>query len=100
MTADQTLHIFVGGEQHTGGGFSGGGERAGNCNGINIFTTGVGATDIRTLSGNLTTRFIVAGGGDGGASGGFVGGGGGTEMSLCLCVSAPLFRPNISFVIH
>ena len=79
VTAGQTLYIYVGslGFNRGSASFNGGGS-AGRYGG-----SGGGATDIRTISGNLTSRLIVVGGG-----GGFYascnycpGGNGGTKMS-------------------
>ena len=79
VTAGQMLYIYVGGGGYAGNSFNGGG--AGSTRGGG----GGGATDIRTISGNLTSRLIVAGGG-----GGHIFtlpnlGGGGTKLSLRFC---------------
>jgi Glycine rich protein len=77
VSVGQTLYIYVGSVDFNGGG------GAGQWGGI-----GGGATDIRTISGNLTSRLIVAGGGGGGCSFTSVvrGGNGGAKMSMHLCV--------------
>ena len=80
VSVGQTLYIYVGSVDFNGGG------GAGQCGGI-----GGGATDIRTISGNLTSRLIVAGGGGGGGGGCSLysilrGGNGGAKMSMRLCV--------------
>ena len=55
MTAGQILYIYVGGSDS----YNGGGQ-----NGFKLSErTGAGATDIRTISGDLKSRLIVAGGG-------------------------------------
>ena len=59
VTAGQTLYIYVGGTGTPGGGFNGGGYGP---------FIGGDASDIRTISGNLTSRLIVAGGGGGAAA--------------------------------
>ena len=79
VTAGQKLYIYVGGDGSTGNSFNGGGagsERGGG---------GGGATDIRTISGNLTSRHIVAGGG-GSHDYYYPGGNGGTKLS-CVSIS-------------
>ena len=76
VTAGQMLYIYVGGDGSTG--FNGGGY------GDYGYYEGGGATDIRTISGNLTSRLIVAGGG-GGFGDGNPGGNGGTKLSLRYC---------------
>ena len=53
VSAGQTLYIYVGTVDFNGGGGAIWGGRGG------------GATDIRTISSNLTSRIIVAGGGGG-----------------------------------
>ena len=75
VTAGQTLYIYVGSVGFNGGGSAGQGGGAGG-----------GATDIRTISGNLTSRLIVAGGGVGyyAAPRHADGGNGGAKMSLRL----------------
>ena len=71
VSAGQTLYIYVGTVDFNGGGGANWGGRGG------------GATDIRTISGNLTSRIIVAGGG-GGASCWLIYGGtnGGAKMRM------------------
>ncbi len=70
-TPGQTLYIYVGGQGtnsantccsyvHYNGGFNGGGY------GVDYGSGGGGATDIRTVLGDLTTRQVVAGGGGAG----------------------------------
>lgn len=82
VTAGQILYIYVGGDGITAGSFNGGGGARGG-----------GATDVRTISGNLTSRLIVVGGG-----GGTVyfnqppAGDGGTKISLRFCLI--LFLPS------
>ena len=78
VSVGQTLYIYVGSVDFNGGG------GAGQGGGI-----GGGATDIRTISGNLTSRLIVAGGGGGGGCSLYSilsGGNGGAKMSMRLCV--------------
>ena len=70
VSAGQTLYIYVGIADFNGGGGSDLGGRGG------------GATDIRTISGNLTSRLIVAGGGGGGSWFGSVGANGGARMRM------------------
>ena len=82
VTAGQTLYIYVGGDGITGERFNGGGT-ADDFYG-RITGGGGGATDIRTMSGNLTSRLIVAGGG--GSTFLFVNGGnGGIKRKLRFC---------------
>ena len=69
----QTLYISVSLGEFGGGGIS-----------SNPRYSGGGATDIRTIVGNLTSRLIVAGGGGGCNSGS--GGNGGAKLSLRLCM--------------
>jgi Glycine rich protein len=80
VSADQTLYIYVGSVGFNGGGVGVAGQYGGS---------GGGATDIRTISGNLTSRLIVAGGG-GGASYYWTfaisGGHGGAKMITHLCI--------------
>lgn len=86
LNAGQTIYIYVGGQgvgynsstNHTGG-WNGGGTCYQGASG------GGGASDIRTILGDLNSRFIVAGGGggsndstDGGDGGGLIGGNGQT----------------------
>jgi Glycine rich protein len=70
VSAGQTLYIYVCNVDRNGGGPSGW-----------PFNRGGGATDIRTIPGNLTSRLIIAGGGGGG---GYttVGGNGGAKMRM------------------
>ena len=78
VTAGQKLYIYVGGDGTTGNSFNGGGH-AGRVENYG----GGGASDIRTISGNLTSRLIVAGGG-----GGYhdtTAGNGGTKLNLRFC---------------
>ncbi len=65
----QTLHVYVGGQATSSGGFNGGG--AGGTAAISVFNAGGGggASDVRTGAGTLADRVIVAGGGGGGGSG-------------------------------
>jgi hypothetical protein len=80
VTPGQTLYVYVGGNGGTpGGGYNGGGSGNNNRGG-----GGGGATDIRSTSGALNTRLLVAGGGGGAGAagteigpGGFDGGAGG-----------------------
>ena len=74
VSEGQTLYITVGSVPFGGGG--GGVPDYGGSGG--------GATDIRTISGNLTSRLIVAGGGGGGWT--EPGGNGGEKMSMRLCL--------------
>ena len=53
MTAGHTLYIYVGGSDS----YNGGGQTS------RSESKGAGATDIRTISGDLKSRLIVAGGG-------------------------------------
>ncbi|MDR0423017.1 MAG: hypothetical protein LBH46_00315, partial [Rickettsiales bacterium] len=71
---DKQLHIYVGGQGGTSnGGWNGGGKGGDICGTNNGSLTGYkgsgggGASDIRTVAGDLDSRLIVAGGG-GGAS--------------------------------
>ena len=71
VTAGQTLYIYVGGDgvlRYNGGGV-----------GYWQWGGGGGASDIRTIQSDLTSRLVVAGGGGGGAKGGS----GGT---VCVCL--------------
>jgi hypothetical protein len=65
VTPGQTLHVYVGGAGRGGrnepGGFNGGGASANVFNG----SSGGGASDIRTVAGDLASRLVVAGGGGG-----------------------------------
>ena len=79
VTAGQKLYIYVGGDGSTGNSFNGGGH-AGK---VERFGGG-GATDIRTVFGNLTSRLIVAGGG-GGFNRDTNAGNGGTKLNLRFC---------------
>ena len=76
VSAGQTLYIYVGTFDFNGGGGAGYGGRGG------------GATDIRTISGDLTSRIIVAGGG--GGNGWFEDDdhqkNGGAKMRMRLCI--------------
>ena len=74
VSEGQTLYITVGSDPFGGGG-GGVPDRGGS---------GGGATDIRTISGNLTSRLIVAGGGGGGWN--EPGGNGGEKMIMRLCI--------------
>jgi Glycine rich protein len=81
VTAGQKLYIYVGGGGSTGNSFNGGGS------GYYGYCGGGGATDVRTISGNLTSRLIVAGGGGGHTSyEAGIAGNGGTKLS-CVSVS-------------
>lgn len=60
-TPGQTLNVYVGGQSGFNGGGTGG---IGNSYGNGI--RGGDATDIRTVSGSLTSRLVVTGGGGGG----------------------------------
>ena len=71
VSVGQTLYIYVGTTV-----FNGGGSRDSELGG-----SGGGATDIRTISGDLTSRIIVAGGG-GGPSWGIRGKNGGAKMRM------------------
>ena len=62
VTAGQALSVYVGGKGLQGTSFNGGG--AGGAH-DGYITGGGGASDIRTMAGNLATRLIVAGGGGG-----------------------------------
>jgi hypothetical protein len=73
------------------GGFNGGGDGGGvsdpyGCGiGQSYYTRGAsggGASDIRRIAGNLSSRIIVAGGGGGGVPGGVPGGDGGGENGV------------------
>ena len=90
---DTKLYVYVGGQggfSETGlasGGFNGGGYAFATDSGEPA-AGGGGATDVRTIAGDLYTRFIVAGGGGGGGEDnedGGVGGGstGGRVSSSC-----------------
>ena len=73
VSEGQTLYISVSLGEFGGGGVS-----------MNPRYSGGGATDIRTIVGNLTSRLIVAGGG--GGSNSRFGGNGGAKLSLRLCM--------------
>ena len=77
VTAGQMLYIYVGGGGYAGNSFNGGGS------GYFDYCGGGGATDVRTISGNLTSRLIVAGGGGGRIYA--TPGNGGTKLSLRYC---------------
>ena len=77
VTAGQKLYIYVGGDAGTS--FNGGGT------GPFVRYRGGGATDVRTISGNLTSRLIVAGGGGGHSYYHTSPGNGGTKLSLRFC---------------
>src|SRR5579872_4668419 len=63
VSGGQVLYIYVGGNPSGNtGGANGGGNAGGSGNG------GGGGSDIRTISGNLASRVVVAGGGGGGSS--------------------------------
>ena len=81
LSPGEVLHVYVGGAGSPGqGGFNGGGD-AGTVQGsiLGVGGGGGGASDLRTGTGALAERFIVAagGGGAGGASQGFDGPGSG-----------------------
>lgn len=65
LNSQQTLQLYVGGKggYNTGaiGGFNGGGQVTSNID--NKVYYGSGATDVRTVAGNLNSRLIVAGAG-------------------------------------
>jgi len=75
------LYVYVGGSAFDGrAGFNGGGAGTADANSDPVFSGGGGggAGDVRTASGDLHTRLVVAGGGGGGGAGtGGVGGGSG-----------------------
>ena len=74
------LYIYVGGGGYAGNSFNGGGS------GYFDYCGGGGATDVRTISGNLTSRLIVAGGGGGHSYlPYYIPGNGGTKLSLRFC---------------
>lgn len=76
VTAGQTLYIFVGGSDS----YNGGGQTH------NVQRKGGGATDIRTILGDLKSRLIVAGGG--GANGWYSGAGGGGNSAFFAIANA------------
>ena len=77
VTAGQTLSIYVGCEGLQGASFNGGGAGS-TYSYLGVGSGGGGASDIRTISGDLTTRLIVAGGGAGNSNVGGYSGNGGT----------------------
>lgn len=72
----EELYLYVGGSGATSG-YNGGGA-AGSSSSYTAYYRGGGASDIRTISGDLNSRLIVAGGaGASGATSGVAGGNGG-----------------------
>jgi len=74
------LYVYVGGSAFDGrAGFNGGGAGTADANSDPVFSGGGGggAGDVRTASGDLHTRLVVAGGGGGGGANGGAGANGG-----------------------
>jgi glycine rich protein len=93
VTPGQTLYVEVGGIGGLpGGGFNGGGA-GGSRNGLSVWGGG-GASDVRTSSGTLGSRLIVAGGG-GGSGFPAVGGGNAGQAGTGCCMAGPSLVPAV-----